>query len=271
MSKAILVTGAASGMGFEYVKLAAQDHYDVVLVDINTEKIEETRKQIASEYHVNVYAITADLSRDDAAKQIYDACQEQNIEVYALINNAGFGDFGRFTELPYEKERKLLGVNVISLIYLTHLFGNDMVKRGEGRILNVASIAAYIPGPFMPMYYATKAFVWSFSEAVAVELRGTGVTVTTLSPGPTKTGFEKNAKMEGSKMFTLKPLQACTADQVARCGYNAMMKGKLLAHPHPKYELCKITWRMAPEWLRLPIVTYVNIGKLSGKDFKTKK
>lgn len=271
MSKSILITGSASGMGLEYVKLAAKDHYDVVLVDINTAKMNEIKSEIESEYGVNVYAITADLSQDEAAQAIYDECKSKGLEVYCLINNAGFGDFGRFLELPYEKERKLLGVNVISLMHLTHLFGNDMVRRGEGHILNVASIAAYIPGPFMPMYYATKAFIWSFSEAVAVELRGTGVTVTTISPGPTKTGFEKSAKMDGSKMFTLKPLQACTADQVAKCGYDAMMKGKLLVHPHPKYEFFKITWRMAPEWLRLPAVTFVNIGKFTGKGFKTKK
>lgn len=261
MKNAILITGAASGFGLEYVKLAAADHYNLVLVDINGERLKEVKEKAEKQYNVEVYTIVADLSKDEAAKEIYDECKANDIEVYALINNAGFGDFGRFIDIPYGRERALLGVNVISLMYLTHLFGNDMVQKGRGRILNVASIAAYIPGPYMPLYYATKAFVYYFSEAVAHELKGTGVTVTTISPGPVKTSFEKNAKMEGSKMFTFKPLQACTPPEVAAKGYKGMMEGRLLVHPHPKYEVFKILCQLAPDHIRQYLCTYINIGK----------
>ncbi|MBQ8469562.1 MAG: SDR family oxidoreductase [Clostridia bacterium] len=268
MKNAILITGAASGFGLEYTKLAGKDHYNMVLVDINEAKLAEVKADLEKTYGVEVYTIVGDLSKDETPKAIYEEVKAQGIEVECLINNAGFGDFGRFIEIPYERERALVGVNCIATMYLTHLFANDMVKRGHGRILNTGSIASYLPGPFMPLYYATKAFDYFFSEAVAMELKGTGVTVTCLIPGPTKTGFESGAKMKGSKMFTFKPLQACTQDMVAKKGYEGMIKGRLLVHTHWKYEVFKIGTQMTPDHIRQLMCTYINIGSFNAKNFK---
>lgn len=267
MKNAILITGAASGFGLEYTKLAAKDHYNLVLVDINEEKLATVKADLEKNYGIEVYTIVGDLSKDESPKEIYDEVKANDIEIECLINNAGFGDFGRFIDIPYARERALVGVNCIATMYLTHLFGNDMVKRGRGKILNTGSIAAYTPGPFMPLYYATKVFDYFFSEAVAVELKGTGVTVTCLIPGPTKTGFESGAKMKGSKMFTFKPLQACTQDMVAKKGYEAMMKGRLVAHTSWKYEVFKIGCQMTPDHIRNALCTYINIGKFDPRKF----
>lgn len=269
MKNAILITGAASGIGSEYTKLAGQDHYNMVLVDINAEKLAEQKTELEAKYGVEVYTIVGDLSKDETPKAIYDECIANDIEVECLINNAGFGDFGRFVEIPYERERALVGVNCIATMYLTHLFGNDMVKRGHGKILNTGSIASYTPGPFMPLYYATKVFDYFFSEAVAVELKGTGVTVTCLIPGPTKTGFESGAKMKGSKMFTFKPLQACTQDQVAKKGYDGMMAGKMLVHTSWKYAVFKVGCQLTPDPIRNLLCTYINIGQFDGRNYTT--
>lgn len=269
MKNAVLITGAASGFGMEYTKLAAKDHLDMVLVDINGAKLEELKEELEKTYGVSVYNIVSDLSKDESPKEIYEECIANGIQVEYLVNNAGFGDFGRFVELPYERERALVGVNSIAPMYLSHLFGNDMVKAGHGKILFTGSIASYLPGPYMPLYYATKAFNYYLSEAMAKELKGTGVTVTCLSPGPCKTGFEKGANMKGSKMFSFKLLQACNQAEVAKKGYDAMMKGRLLAHSHWKYAAFKVICHMAPDIVRQELCTYINIGSFSGKNFVT--
>ena len=196
MSKTVLITGAAGGMGFSYTKVFGEKGYDMVIVDVKEDKLLELKPALEKKYDCKVTVIAEDLSKDEAAKKIFDKTKELGIDVDVLVNNAGFGDFGRYIDIPYERERAMVGVNIISLMYLTHLYANDMMKRGGGKILNIASIAAYLPGPYMPVYYASKAFVYAFSEAVAHELRGSGVTVTAFCPGPTKTGFEKNAKIQ---------------------------------------------------------------------------
>ncbi len=256
-----LITGAASGMGLEYTKIFADRHDNMVLVDVNEAKLLELKEEY-EKYGLKVMVVIEDLTKDESAKKVYDKVAAEGIEIEYLINNAGFGDFGRYIDIPYGKERALMGINCITLMYFTHLYANDMVKRGHGRILNVASIASYVPGPYMPLYYASKAFVNYFSEAVAHELRGTGVTVTTLAPGPTKTSFEKNAKMEGSKMFAFKPLAGGSATHTAQVGVEAMMKGKLLVHSSPKHTIFKFLCRLAPEQVKLFLDTYINIGKI---------
>lgn len=260
MKQTVLITGAASGMGLSYTKVFGKNGFDMVLVDINGEALEELRPKLEQKYGCTVMNIVADLSKDEAAKEIFDATEAAGVKVDVLVNNAGFGDFGRYIDIPYAKECAMMGVNCISLMYLTHLYGNDMAKRGGGRILNIASIASYLPGPYMPMYYATKAFVYSFSEAVYYELKSANVHVTCYTPGPAKTSFEKNAKMDGSKMFTFKPLQGGTADETAERAYNAVMSGK---HHDQffKHKVFEVLCRIGPEALRLPLCTYINIGK----------
>ena len=261
MSKVALITGAASGMGLAYTDVFGKNGFDMVLVDINEEKLNEIKTDLEKKYNCKVTTIVEDLSKDEAAKHIFDKTEELGIKVDVLVNNAGFGDFGRYIDIPYGKERALMGVNCITLMYMTHLYANDMVKRGSGRILNIASIAAYLPGPYMPLYYASKAFVYSFSMAVNHELKGTGVTVTTYCPGPTKTSFEKNAKMDGSKMFTFKPIQGGTKEQTVQRAYDATMKGKAHAQ-FPKHVLFEILCRLGPDGIREKLCTYINIGEI---------
>ncbi len=261
MSKTALITGAGAGMGLEYAKNFSNRGYNVFLVDVNEDALNDLKPQLENKYRNKVYTFKCDLSKDEAAEQIWDATEAEGIKVDVLVNNAGFGDFGRYIDIPYGKERAMMGVNCISLMYLTHIYANDMVKRGSGKILNIASIASYLPGPYMPMYYATKAFVYSFSMAVNHELKGTGVTVTTYCPGPTKTSFEKNAKMEGSKMFTFKPIQGGTAAETVDRAIEATLKGKAHAQ-FPKHAVFEVLCRIGPEAIRLPLCTYINTGKI---------
>lgn len=261
MQQTALITGACAGMGREYAKSFSSLGYDVFLVDIDEEGLKRLAPELEVKYGHRAFPFTCDLSKDNAAKKIWDATEAMHLKVDVLVNNAGFGDFGRFIDIPYEKERAMMGVNCISLMYLTHLYGKDMAERGRGRILNIASIASYLPGPYMPMYYATKAFVYSFSLAVNHELKGTGVTVTTYCPGPTKTNFEKNAKMVGSKMFTFKPLQGGTAEQTVERAIAATLQGRAHAQ-FPKHAVFEFLVRLAPDFLREPLCTYINIGKI---------
>ncbi len=260
MAETVLITGAASGMGRAYTDEFGKNGFDLVLVDINGEVLEALKPELEKKYRCKVTNIVSDLSKDNAAKEIHDETEKLGIAVDVLVNNAGFGDFGRYVDIPYGKERAMMGVNCISLMYLTHLYGNDMVQRGKGRILNISSIAAYLPGPYMPMYYATKAFVYSFSMAVGYELRGTGVSVTTYCPGPTKTGFEKNAKMEGSRMFTFKPIQGGTKEETVHRAYEATMAGKAHAQ-FPKHKVFEAMCRVVVEAIRMPLCTWINTGE----------
>lgn len=163
MSKTVLITGAASGIGMEFANIFAEQKYNMVIVGRNEAKMEAMKVDYEKKYSISVTPVQADLSVDNEAQRVYDEVKAKGIDIDILINNAGVGDYGRFVDIPWEKERGLAGLNMLSLMQLMHLYAADMEKRGGGKILNMASIAAYTPGPYMPMYYASKSFVYSLS------------------------------------------------------------------------------------------------------------
>lgn len=261
MNQTVLITGAASGIGRAFADIFAGQGYDMVIVGRNLEKMNAMKDEYEKAYAVTVTTVQEDLSKDNAAQKVFDAVKAQGIDVDVLINNAGVGDYGRFIDIPWQKERDLAGLDMISVMHMMHLYAADMEKRGGGKILNVSSIAAWEPGPYMPMYYAAKSFVFSLSQAVYKEMEGTGVTVTCLCPGPTATNFEKEAEMKSNnKMFTwFKPM---TAQEVAKEGYDALMKGKAVHVTKPRYRAFKFITRFGSEKLKRDLTNAVNTGRL---------
>lgn len=224
MKKTALITGASGGLGAEFARIHASMGDNLVLVARSKDKMDLLKNELEAKYPVQVYVIAKDLSDSEIVRAIRDELELQNIQVDYLINNAGFGDFGFFANCDWEKQEEMIRLNVIALTYMTRLFLPGMVERKFGRILNVASTAAFQPGPTMSVYFATKAFVLSFSEAIANELQGTGVTVTALCPGATETGFKAAAALDKSNLF--KGSGIAGSHEVAAFGYKAMMRGK---------------------------------------------
>lgn len=222
-----LITGASNGIGLELAKVHASKGGDLVLVARNKSKLDELKIVLEKQYRIKVYTIGKDLSAFNAAQEVYDETIQQKIQIDYLINNAGFGDFGMFVETDWNKELQMINLNITTLTQFTKLYLQDMVKRRSGKIMNVASTAAFQSGPTMAVYYATKAYVLSFSEAVDNEVSDKGITVTTLCPGPTESGFQAVAAMEESNLVRGKKLP--TSKEVAEYGYKAMMKGKTVA------------------------------------------
>lgn len=227
MSKTALITGGASGLGYELALLLAKDGYNLILIDIDAEKLQEVKQGIETDFAVNVQIYAKDLSVVNISEEIM--LELKGLPIDVLVNNAGFGLFGSFWETDWEREKQMLHLHVITTTHLTKLVLKDMIQRGSGKILNLSSLAAFQPGPLMSLYYATKGYILSFSEAIANELKGTGVTVTALCPGPTKTSFQKvvsNASSENKITFNM-----ANAKEVAAYGYKAMNKGKVYAIP----------------------------------------
>jgi uncharacterized protein len=222
----VLITGASGGIGYELAKLFARDHHNLVLVARSADKLAQIATELQA-HGITVKTIALDLAASPAPKFLFDQLQREGVAVDILINNAGFGVFGEFAQMPEEEILGQIQLNITALTALTRLFLPAMVQRRSGRIMNVASTAAFQPGPLMAVYYATKAYVLSFSEAIANELHHSGVTVTCFCPGATHTDFAKRAGMENSRLF--KQLGAMTAKKVALDGYRAVMEGRTLA------------------------------------------
>jgi uncharacterized protein len=220
-----LITGASGGIGYELAKLFARDHHNLVLVARSADKLAQVAAELQT-HGVTVKTIALDLAEPPAPKFLFDQLQREGIAIDVLINNAGFGAFGDFAQMPEDEILGQIDLNITALTRLTRLFLPPMVQRRSGRIMNVASTAAFQAGPLMAVYYATKAYVLSFSEAIANELRGSGVTVTCFCPGATHTGFARRAGTEKSRLF--KQLGAMNADKVALDGYRALMEGRTL-------------------------------------------
>jgi short-subunit dehydrogenase len=216
-----LVTGASAGIGAELAKLCAADGCNVVLVARNAERLAVLAGDLARAHNIQARVLAADLADSVAPAQVFEQLQSTPIDI--LINNAGFGLRGAFAEMDWAADAGLMQVNMTAPVHLTKLFLPAMLQRKRGRILNVASTAAFVPGPFMALYYASKAFLLSFSESIANEVKGTGVTVTVLCPGPTRTEFFERAGITGGK---LSQGPSMTAADVAGEGYRAMMAGK---------------------------------------------
>jgi len=222
----VLITGASGGIGYELAKLFARDHHNLILVARSADKL----AQVAAELRplgVTVKTFPLDLVPPPAAKFLCDQLQREGVGVDILINNAGFGVYGEFVQMPESEILSQIQLNITALTELTRLFLPSMVARRSGRIMNVASTAGFQPGPHMAVYYATKAYVISFSEAIANEVRETGVTVTCFCPGATHTGFAKRAGTEKSRIF--KQFGGMSAGKVALDGYRAVMEGRTLA------------------------------------------
>lgn len=214
-------------MGFEFAQLLASDGNNLILVDIDEEKLELAKKKIQDLHSVSVQLLIKDLSKPDVAVEIFESVKNESIDI--LINNAGFGIFGSFNDTNWEREAEMLNLHILTTTHLTKLLLNGMLERNSGKILNISSLAAFQPGPLMSLYYASKAYILSFSEAIANELKGTGVTVTVLCPGQTKTCFQEVVSEDSSDNkinFNI----ACPKE-VARYGYEAMKKGKTVAIP----------------------------------------
>jgi len=222
-----LITGASNGIGLELAKIYASKGNNLVLVARNVLKLNEIKAELEKQYKIKVLNIGIDLSMPNAAQEVYNQTTANNIQVDYLINNAGFGDFGMFTETDWNKELQMINLNITTLTQFTKLYLRDMVKRGKGKIMNLASTAAFQSGPTMAVYYATKAYVLNFSEAIDNEVRSKGVTVTTLCPGPTESGFQAASAMEESNLVKGRKLPS--AKEVAQYGYDSMMKGKVVA------------------------------------------
>lgn len=226
MNKTALITGASGGLGLSFVNIFARDGYDLVLVARNGDRLEEIKKEIEGKYNIKVSVVPCDLCASNGAQEVFEATKGANIHVDVLVNNAGFGDFGDFYKSDLSKQVRMVDLNCTALMELCHLYLPDMVKNGGGNILNVDSIAAFQPGPLMSVYYATKAFVLSFSQALTRELKGTGVKVTALCPGPIRTNFDAAADLGESGLF--KNLKVWDPNVVAEFGYKNMKKGKSL-------------------------------------------
>jgi len=231
MSKSVLITGATTGIGYELAKLFAKDKFDIIIIARNEIKLRQTAAELQKDYKVNVKIISKDLSDQKSAAEIYNELIKENINVDILVNNAGFGSLGAFSESDPENDLDMINLNITSLVILNRLFLNDMIKKNSGKIMNVASTAAFQPGPYMAVYYATKAFALSFSEAVSEELSGTNVTVSCLCPGPTETEFQNRAGIAETKMMNRRNFTVMTAENVALTGYKKMMKGKRIIIP----------------------------------------
>ncbi|MCG2462727.1 SDR family oxidoreductase [Flavobacteriaceae bacterium F89] len=227
MNKTALITGASSGIGLELAKIHASKGGDLVLVARNISKLDELKSELENQYKVKIYTIGKDLSKNNSAQDVYDETTKQKIPIDYLINNAGFGDFGMFVETDWSKELQMINLNITTLTLFTKLYLRDMVKRKSGKIMNVASTAAFQSGPTMAVYYATKAYVLNFSEAVNNEVSDKGISVTALCPGATESGFQVAAEMEESALVKGKKLP--TAKEVAQYGYASMLKGKTVA------------------------------------------
>ncbi|MGA8151123.1 MAG: SDR family oxidoreductase [Terriglobales bacterium] len=220
------ITGASGGIGYELAKLFARDHYNLVLVARSAAKLAQFADELQREFGVSVRPIALDLTAAPAPQFLFDQLQREGIVIDILVNNAGYGVLGEFANVPLEENLGQIQLNVTALTHLTRIFLSPMLERRSGKILNVASTAGFQPGPRMAVYYATKAYVISFSEALANELQGTGVTVTCLCPGATDTGFASRAGNDQTRLF--KQVRPMDAETVAQDGYQGLLAGKTL-------------------------------------------
>ena len=228
-----LITGASSGMGRDMAKILSQNGYDLILVAKDEKKLEEVKKQLKTETKI----VVIDISNEENCKKIY----EENKDIDILINNAGFGDCGHFEETSLDKDIQMIHTNIIAYHILTKLYLKEMIKKDSGKILNVASIAGFMPGPLMTTYYSTKNYVVRFSESIREELRRkkSKVQISILCPGPVDTNFNKVADVE----FALKGL---SSEYVAKYAINKFFKGKFYIVPGWKIKLARIGAKLAP-------------------------
>jgi short-subunit dehydrogenase len=252
MKEFALITGATAGIGYELAKVFAAEHFNVVLVARDEVRLKNVAAELRTAHKIEAVVLSKDLSNSSAPREIFDALGDTAVSV--LVNNAGFGSQGAFAEEKPEFSLKMMHVNMDALVQLTHLFVQPMLRRRSGRILNVGSTAGFQPGPFTNIYYATKAFVFSFSVALAEELAGSGITVTTLCPGFTKTEFHERAGMQrSSRSFPM-----MSAQEVARIAYQGLMNGKRIVIPGWRNKITAAVSRRLPVSFTAKIVRRMN-------------
>jgi short-subunit dehydrogenase len=256
-----LITGASVGIGRELAREFARDRYDLILVARDEPRLQEVARECEGISGRSARVHLKDLARPCASQELFDELQMMRASVDVLVNNAGFGLSGRFVDLDLQKQLDMIQVNVTSLVHLTHLFLPAMIGRRTGGVLNVASTAAFQPGAYMAVYYATKAFVLSFSEALSHEVRHTGLKVTALCPGPTHTEFQQRANLQAARMFASLPFLVQNAATVARTGYRAFKRGKPVVVSGILNKLQIQSVRFAPRRLVRSIAAKVNRSK----------
>jgi short-subunit dehydrogenase len=254
--KYALITGATSGIGYESACIAAQKHINLALVGRNTSKLEQLKTEWEREYSINVKIITCDLSEANAVEYITETLNTAGFRPDVLINNAGFGLFGKFEDTDIRKETDMLQVNIVALTRLTKVIFRQMAEQGYGLILNLASVAGFMSGPLMSVYYASKAYVLSFSQALAEEAKGTGVGVTALCPGPTDSNFMNNAGLNSSMLFKSFG-KLPSSREVAEFGFKSMEKKKTVAIHGTVNRLMIFFIRFLPRKMVTRMVHYV--------------
>lgn len=250
--KYTLITGATSGIGYEIAKIYAEQGEPLILV--------ARRKAILDEFqqrYANVEIVEMDLSEPNNAKKLFEITEQNGWQVFRLINNAGFGVFGEFTETDLDREMAMVNLNIQAVMILTKLYLQPMKARNQGEILNVSSVASFMPGPQMSVYYATKAFVTSFSKALRYELKESNINISILAPGTTATEFEKAANLQNSKLFDRLKVQS--AEEVAK--YTVQHLGKNVIIPNWLNKLMVFSSHFTPDFLLLPIVAFIQKNK----------
>ncbi|MCF8255003.1 MAG: SDR family oxidoreductase [Bacteroidia bacterium] len=223
MKEYTLITGASSGIGYEMAKQLAAKKHNLILVARSQDKLEKLQNELKQEFGIEVLFFLYDLSEPNSAQDLYNEIKQHKILVTGLVNNAGFGDYGNFMEMPLKKDEEMIAVNITSLLGLTKLFGADMAKARKGRIMNVASLLSFLPFPYYSVYSATKSFVLAFTETVSAEMQGTGVIITALCPGTVETPFHTAAMRKTKAMSANKPMSAV---QVAKAGVELFLNGE---------------------------------------------
>lgn len=226
----VLITGATSGIGYELAKIFAENKYNLLLCARDKDKLIEIKEKFINEYRINVFIFSKDLSEDEDVKKLYTEVMKLGINVDILINNAGSGYVGEFINESYNRDKNIMHLNMNAVTYLTKMFANHMIKMNKGKILNVASTGSYHPGPYTAVYYATKAYVLSFTEALAEEMKDYNITISALCPGATKTNFSKKAGKKDN-------INSMSPKYVAEKAYKGLMKKRITIVPGIKYRL----------------------------------
>jgi short-subunit dehydrogenase len=242
--KTALITGASSGIGSELARLFAQDNYNLVIVARNQVNLRKLAAELEAKYNIFIKIIIKDLAVPSAPQEIFEETQKEKIDVDVLVNNAGFANFGKFMETDLQTELNMINVHIVAMTHLAKLYIREMVKLGSGKILNVASTAAFQPGPLLAVYYASKSYILLFSEALSDELKNDSITVTVLCPGPTDTEFIPRGHLENSRLFKASNLM--DAAEVAKAGYEGLKEGKAVIIPGLKNRARTIGVRIFP-------------------------
>lgn len=243
MAQTVLITGASGGIGKELAFVFAEHAYNLVLVARGADALQTLSEELKKKFHVAIDVIALDLSQPDSAQKLFDEVTHRKKHISILVNNAGFATSGKFSDIAFEDDARELNVNIVTLTLLTKLFLPGMIQDRCGKILNVASTAAFLPGPLMAVYYASKAYVLSFSNALYEELKGTGIEVTVLCPGATDTGFAKRAHVETSQIFSGHLL---SSRDVAVAGYTGLMKNQRIVFADVQTSLVPLATRLLP-------------------------